>query len=221
MQSSRLLLSGWTSEGERRFLLPGPAGDMEILVNGVQAVRGLCLICHPHPLFGGSMDNKVVFTLARAMRDSGYVAVRFNFRGVGGSAGVHAGGVGELDDAQWLLQQIVGAASGLPVVLAGFSFGAAIVAAMACRQQASAVVLVAPPVPHYGLHAIRSIPAPVLLLQADDDDVVDSKALQEWWQTLSAPGKVVRRWDRGGHFFHGHLPELKTAVNDFMSLLGY
>lgn len=206
--------------GEGRFLLPGPVGEMEILVNGVQAVRGVSLLCHPHPLYGGSMDNKVVFTLARALRDRGYVAVRFNFRGVGASVGEHDGGVGEMDDAYWLLQLMGTAASGLPVILAGFSFGAAIAARLACRQETAAVVLVAPPVPQYGLHSIRSIPAPVLLLQADDDDVVDTNAMNQWWQALSAPEKVLRRWDQAGHFFHGHLPELKTAVNDFLSLLG-
>ncbi|MBK8288029.1 MAG: alpha/beta hydrolase [Cellvibrionales bacterium] len=121
----------WVHARETRFLLSGKAGAIELLVNGVQRPRALSLICHPHPLHGGSLDNKVVFTLARACRDSELVAVRFNFRGVGDSAGIYGNGIGELDDAKWLLGRIHSELPDLPIILAGFSFGAAIAAQLA------------------------------------------------------------------------------------------
>jgi uncharacterized protein len=207
----------WAYARETRAFIPGGAGAIELRVNGVEKPRALALICHPHPLHGGSLDNKVVFTLARACRDSGAVAVRFNFRGVGGSEGVHDNGVGELGDAEILLSHIRRTLPGLPVILAGFSFGAAVSAQLAQATDCSCLLLSAPPVPRYGLDRISTVNAPVLLLQCDDDEVIDSSAVYCWFEKLAAPKKTLQHWQQGGHFFHGMLPELKTAAEKFLS----
>lgn len=207
----------WQHERETRILLRGQAGAIELLVNGVESPRALALICHPHPLHGGSMENKVVFTLARACRDSNIIAVRFNFRGVGGSEGVHDDGMGELGDANAILKKLHSALPDLPVILAGFSFGAAIAAQLAHTVPCAGLVLSAPPVPRYGLDNVAAVNAPVLLLQCDDDDVTDSAGVYYWFEKLSAPEKTLQCWSQGGHFFHGMLPELKTAVEKFLS----
>ncbi|HQQ62247.1 MAG TPA: alpha/beta hydrolase [Pseudomonadales bacterium] len=210
----------WLQARESRFCIDGPAGAIELLVNGVgDHPRAIALICHPHPLHGGSMDNKVVFTLARACRDQDIIAVRFNFRGVGASAGVHDNGVGEAVDAHFLFDELRKQSRGLPVVLAGFSFGAAIVAQLTETVDAAALVLAAPPVTRYGMDRISAVPVPVLLLQGDDDAVVDSAHVYEWFSYLSSPKKVRHNWQNGGHFFHGMLPEIKSATEAFLSAL--
>lgn len=211
------LPTDWLHARETRVFLPGVAGAIELLVNGVENPGALALICHPHPLHGGSLDNKVVFTLARACRDVGIVAVRFNFRGVGHSEGEHDNGVGELEDAEMLLSYMRMARPDLPVVLAGFSFGAALAAQLAQKNGCSCLLLCAPPVPRYGLDKITTVNEPALLLQCDDDEVTDSAAVYRWFETLSAPQKTLQRWQQGGHFFHGMLPGLKVAAENFLS----
>lgn len=213
------LPENWQHARETRLLLRGQAGAVELLVNGVEKPRALALICHPHPLHGGSMDNKVVFTLARACRDSNIIAVRFNFRGVGCSEGVHDDGIGELEDAKLVLKKLHAALPDFPVILAGFSFGAAIAARLAQTVQCSGLLLSAPPVPRYGLDKIVAVNAPILLLQCDDDEVTDSTAVYHRFEKLSAPEKTLQRWPKGGHFFHGMLPELKKTVEKFLSSL--
>jgi alpha/beta superfamily hydrolase len=207
---------------ESRFCITGPCGSIELLCNGVTQPRALALICHPHPLHGGSVDNKVVFTLARACRDSGVVAVRFNFRGVGASGGAHDEGVGELNDARfvlhWLRQECFRQQQiGLPVILAGFSFGAAIAAQLSQTEKIAALILAAPPVPRYSLDKMVDVAMPVLLLQGDADEVISSAAVFAWFQQLHAPQKQLQRWQQVGHFFHGVLPELKQTAEIFMS----
>lgn len=210
------LPENWQHARETRLLLRGQAGAIELLINGVESPRALALICHPHPLHGGSMDNKVVFTLARACRDSNIIAVRFNFRGVGRSEGVHDDSIGELEDANLVLKKLHATMPDLPIILAGFSFGAAIAAQLAQTVQCVGLLLSAPPVPRYSLDTVSAITAPVLLLQCDDDEVTDSAAVYCWFEKLSASGRIVQRWPQGGHFFHGMLPELKIAVEKFL-----
>ena len=208
------LPENWQNARETRIVLYGKVGAIELLINGVEKPHALALICHPHPLHGGSMDNKVVFTLARACRDSNIIAVRFNFRGVGYSEGMHDNGVGELEDARVILAKL---RTDLPVILAGFSFGAAIVARLAQTVHCTGLLLSAPPVPRHGLADIVAVNAPVLLLQCDDDEVTASSVVYCWFEQLSAPEKTLQRWSIGGHFFHGMLPELKAEVEKFLS----
>jgi len=196
------------------FTLHGPAGNIEALRDTPDAatpLRGTAIIAHPHPLFGGTMHNKVVYTLARAFVACGFVAVRFNFRGVGASAGIHDEGRGELADLLAVVQQ---AAPDGPIALAGFSFGAFVtsqaLAVLTAGRQLERVVLV-------GTAASRFAVAPVppelqqqtLIVHGEADDVVPLVAVMDWARPQSLPVTVI---PAGGHFFHGQLPLLKGLV---------
>lgn len=209
----------WQQSGESRFFISGPAGCLAITVNGCSSPRAFALICHPHPLFGGSMDNKVVFTLARACRDNGIIAVRMNFRGVGGSEGIFDNGVGERQDIREVLSVLGSQLAGLPLILGGFSFGAVQVARVAMEVPAAGLILAAPAIRGYGLEGVDNLAMPVLLLQNDDDEVVDSAQVYDWFAYLSSPQKKLQRWSSGGHFFHGMLPSVKQAAGEFLSTL--
>ena len=197
-----------------RLSLVGAAGAIEALRDlppaGV-AVRGTAVIAHPHPLFGGTMDNKVVQTLARAFVAGGYQAVRFNFRGVGASDGHYDAGAGELDDLLAVVQQ---SAPQGPLALAGFSFGA-FVTSHALQQlwpqrSVQHAVLV-------GTAASRFDVAPVppeaqlrtLVVHGEHDETVPLTSVMDWARPQLLPVTVV---PGGGHFFHGQLPLLKNLV---------
>ncbi|MCB1977778.1 MAG: alpha/beta fold hydrolase [Burkholderiaceae bacterium] len=189
----------------------GPAGAIEALRDAVDTPRGVAIIAHPHPLFGGTMHNKVVQTLARAFVQSGFTALRFNFRGVGQSAGVHDEGRGELDDLLALVRQ---AAPQGAIALAGFSFGAFVashaLAQLWSEREVTHAVLV-------GTAASRFAVAPVppeahdrcLVLHGESDDTVPLASVLDWARPQSLPITVV---PGVGHFFHGQLTLLKRLV---------
>lgn len=199
--------------------MPGPVGAIEALEDRPTlaegaAPRGVAVIAHPHPLFGGTMDNKVVQTLARALVQCGWRTLRFNFRGVGASEGVYDEGRGELQD---LLAVIVhGSADhpAQPLALAGFSFGAFVtshaVAALGAKRPPEQLVLV-------GTAASRFAVAPIapelhgrtLVLHGEQDDTVPLADVMNWARPQSLPVTVV---PGGGHFFHGQLPLLRSLV---------
>ena len=200
----------------QNLLLQGAAGAIEALVDTPQpadgrAVRGVAVIAHPHPLFGGTMTNKVVQTVARACVLAGWQAVRFNFRGVGASQGAHDGGHGELDD---LLAVVAQMASQGPLVLAGFSFGAFVtshaVARLATQRDIARVVLV-------GTAASRFSVAPIppdlhertLVVHGEVDDTVPLASVMDWARPQHLPVTVIPGVE---HFFHGQLPLLRTLV---------
>jgi hypothetical protein len=171
------------------------------------------VICHPHPLQAGTMNNKVVTTLSRAFRRLGADVVRFNFRGVGQSGGSYADGLGEREDALAVVAWCRGRWPDRRVYLGGFSFGAAVAAAIAARAQPAGLVTVAPAVNR--LQADFTAPTcPWLLVHGDADDVVPAKPVLDWAATLSAPPRIVVL-PGAGHFFHGRLPALLDAVTDF------
>jgi alpha/beta superfamily hydrolase len=198
----------------RRFQLAGPAGAIELLRDepgdGV-AVRGTAVIAHPHPLFGGTMENKVVQTLARAFVQAGWRSLRFNFRGVGASQGTHDEGRGETED---LLHVVASEAASGPLALAGFSFGSFVALNALQRlwseREPAKVVLV-------GVAASRFAAPPVpaeahdrtLVLHGEHDDTVPLAAVMDWARPQQLPVTVV---PGGGHFFHGQLPLLKSLV---------
>ena len=166
------------------------------------------MVCHPHPQYGGTLDNKVAQTLARAFVQLGLRSVRFNFRGVGASAGSWDEGRGEVDDAlavvaAWRL-------AGLPLVLAGFSFGGYVAAEAAQRLAGDAgaqrLVLVAPSTEK---HRLPRVPPDTVVVHGDADDVVPLAATLAWARPQSLPVTVV---PGGGHFFHGQLTLLKDIV---------
>jgi alpha/beta superfamily hydrolase len=198
----------------RRIQLAGPAGIIEALLDEPAdgtAIRGTAVIAHPHPLFGGTMENKVVQTLARAFVQSGWKAVRFNFRGVGASQGEHDEGRGELDD----MLAVVGtqAASGT-LALAGFSFGSFVAAralqAVWQERKPEKIVLVGTAASRF---AVAHVPADAhdatLVIHGEHDDTVPLAAVMDWARPQSLPVTVV---PGGGHFFHGQLPLLKSLV---------
>jgi len=195
----------------QRQTVAGPSGAIECAVDAPAGTpRGVAVVCHPHPQHGGTMDNKVVQTLARAFNQLGYTAVRFNFRGVGGSAGAWAQGPGEIDDALAVIAAL--RAPGLPLVLAGFSFGAYVVSNAAARlagTDSAAVerqVLVGPAASRFDMAAV---PADTLVIHGEADDVVPLSAVFDWARPLALPVTVI---PGAGHFFHGQLPLLKSLV---------
>jgi len=199
------------SSTEKR-LVAGPAGQIECAIDlppaeGI-APRGLALICHPNPSQGGTMDNKVVLTLARAFVQLGYRAVRFNFRGIGASAGAWDEGRGEIDDALAVLAAV--REPGELLVLAGFSFGGYIASQAALRlpadQKPQRMALVGPATSRFDTAAV---PADTLVIHGEADDVVPLTAVLDWARPQSLPVIVV---PGVGHFFHGQLPLLKNIV---------
>ena len=199
-----------------RLSLLGAAGVIEAVrdapaLTAGAAPRGVAVIAHPHPLFGGTLDNKVVQTLARALVQCGWTAVRFNFRGVGASAGAHDEGRGELQNFLSVVEQV--APEG-PLVLAGFSFGAFVtshaLATLWPQRSIEYAVLV-------GTAASRFDVAPVppeahlrtLVVHGEQDDTVPLAAVLDWARPQTLPVTVL---PGGGHFFHGQLPLLKNLV---------
>jgi alpha/beta superfamily hydrolase len=195
----------------RRQSIAGPAGAIECAIDALSAgaPRGVAVLCHPHPQHGGTMDNKVVQTLARAFTQLGYTAVRFNFRGVGGSAGAWDHGDGEVDDALAVVAAWRG--EGQALVLAGFSFGGYVASQAARRlgEGGSAVqrlVLVAPAVSRFDMAAV---PPHTLVIHGEADDVVPLAAVFDWARPQALPVTVL---PGAGHFFHGRLSLLKSLV---------
>jgi alpha/beta superfamily hydrolase len=194
------------------LLQDGPAGALEVAIDRPEGPsQGCAVIAHPHPLHGGTLSNKVVQTLARAFVLAGWTAVRFNFRGVGRSEGVHDNGQGELDD---LLSVVAAQAGDGPLCLAGFSFGAFVtthaVERLRAHRDIRKVVLV-------GTAASRFTVAPLapelhlraLILHGEQDDTVPLASVMDWARPQNLPVLVV---PAGGHFFHGQLPLLRELV---------
>ena len=189
--------------GTRRETVAGPAGRIECAVDEPAGTsRGVALIAHPHPLFGGTLDNKVVRTLARAFVELGYAAWRPNFRGVGASEGQHDDGRGEVED----LAAVLAHAQAARPVLAGFSFGAAMAAKLAARVQSERVVLVGTAVTN---QAVPPVPAGTLVIHGEADETIPLAAVLDWARPQELPVLVVPGAD---HFFHRKLPTLKLAV---------
>jgi len=187
----------------------GPAGELQIAIDqpGAPPVA-TAVICHPHPVYGGTMDNKVVQTLARAFLQLGCRTVRFNFRGIGQSAGAWDEGRGEVDDAMAVIA--AERTAGLPLVLAGFSFGGYVASQAAARLAetgpADHLVLIAPATSRFD---VATVPAGTLVIHGESDDVVPLASTLDWARPQNLPVTVV---PGVGHFFHGQLPLLKALV---------
>lgn len=192
-----------------RLLMAGPAGALECAIDTPAAApRGVAILCHPHPQHGGTMDNKVVQTLARAFVHLGYRAVRFNFRGIGGSEGAWDEGRGEVDDALAVIAAIRDPV--LPLALGGFSFGAYVATQAAARLpeqgRAERLVLVGPAVVNF---AAAPVSQDTLVIHGEADDVVPLSAVLDWARPQALPVTVV---PGAGHFFHGQLGLLKQLI---------
>jgi alpha/beta superfamily hydrolase len=196
--------------------LPGPAGALEVAVDfpdAADARSGYAIVCHPHPLEGGTMHNKVVTMSARSLRELGLTTVRFNFRGVGASEGTYDNGRGETLDllavAQWAQQ----ARPQQTLWLAGFSFGAWISLLGARHLPTQQVISIAPPAGRWDFSAVLPPACPWLVIQGEADDVVVPQAVYDWLDKLEASPTLVKMPDTD-HFFHRRLMDLRGAIKN-------
>ena len=201
--------------------IPGPTGLIEArledpLPEGTRpAVIGV--VCHPHPLHGGTLQNKVVHALARAMQEAGAPTVRFNFRGVGQSDGSFADGSGEVDDALAVIEWARSRWNCAPLWLAGFSFGAAVALQAAARARPIRLVTVAPPAGRLITQPIARPPCPWLIVQGDRDELVDFATVQRWAASYAQDAPELLVMSGAEHFFHGRLRELRAGVLRFLT----
>lgn len=203
----------------KSFFLDGPAGRLEALLNaGSTSATHAALVCHPHPLGGGTMHNKVVFHVMKALNSFGFPVLRFNFRGTGLSAGQHDEGRGEIADVEaalaWLQREFE-----LPIIFAGFSFGAATGLRAACpHPDVKALISIGTPVEadgrRYSYSFLRDCAKPKLFVSGDHDQYGPHAALEAVVAQAAPPKKLV--FVPGDHFFQGHLGELRTAVETWL-----
>lgn len=197
---------------EYKHLLKGPAGSLETSCETAeQALYDICaIVCHPHPLFGGTMQNKVVTTLVKAYKELGVKhIIRFNFRGVGQSEGQYANGEGERDDLlaviAWAKQMAAN------VWLAGFSFGSYVAASAAKESGCKQLTCIAPPVVNFNFNPVLNFSCPWLVVQGDRDEIVDASKVWQWLGQLSHKPVTIRMAE-ASHFFHGQLLELRAQL---------
>jgi alpha/beta superfamily hydrolase len=196
------------------LLIPGPAGDIEVLTSCPECYAGdnpIAVICHPHPLYGGTMRNKVVHILAETFNSMGLLTVTFNFRGVEKSNGRYDRGVGETEDLKAVVEFFRKRHPEAPLWLAGFSFGAYV--ALRGHQQVDAerLLLVAPPVSLFDFSELPEVSVPWMVIQGGRDEVIAPEAVSRWLQQRQK--RPVLRWMADAdHFFHGRLNRVRDAV---------
>jgi len=206
----------------RAASIEGPVGPLEARLEDPspgQRPPACGVVCHPHPLYGGTMQNKVVHTLARAMQELGVPTVRFNFRGVGASAGRYDAGVGELEDALAVCAWARRHWDCEALWLAGFSFGSAVALPAAAVAGPAMLVTVAPPVGRIIVSPVARPACPWLVVQGDHDELVDVTTVRRWVGEFQRPPQLVVL-PGAEHFFHGRLAELRAAVAAFLSAPG-
>jgi hypothetical protein len=197
--------------------LEGPSGDLEAMLETPREARDdvVAVICHPHPLFHGTMNNKVVHALVRSFNLLGCPAIRFNFRGVGQSVGRYDEGLGETEDALAVADWAQESWPDSRVWLAGFSFGAYVALRAAVRSEPPGLITVAPPVQRFAVAAEAVPDCPWLIVQGEDDELVDSRDVAEWARSLS-PAPSFASLPDTDHFFHGRLTRLRETVQAFL-----
>jgi uncharacterized protein len=210
-----------------RLGLSGEVGNIEVAINAVAQPRGIAIVAHPHPLFGGTMDNKVVTTLMRAFNDCGVSVWRFNFRGVGKSEGVHDEGLGEVRDALRVVNAALASledaqnTATLPLFIAGFSFGGAVMLRVQLQLQLLQpsikrpmhCALIAPAMwQRFGGETPPNVALGSLIVHGDKDDTVALEEVMTWARPQGLPVTVI---PDGEHFFHGRLPVLKDITSNW------
>ena len=194
-------------------LLDGAAGKLECLLEEPEDTPPLeaCLVCHPHPLYGGTMHNKVVYRMARGLRRSGSAVLRFNFRGVGRSEGDHAHGVGELEDAGLLLEWLRSRYPELPYSTAGFSFGSRIALRLGCSQAARRVIAVGLPTRNSNFEYLNTCRVLKIFVQSANDEHGPRAELESLYKSFAEP-KQIHWIDAADHFFQGGLDALEEKI---------
>lgn len=199
---------------EQKRFITGPVGRLETVVTLPEGTpRGLAVVAHPHPLYQGSMDNKIVYILTRAFIEQQYITVKFNFRGVGKSEGSYAEGKGEIEDVvavtQAMREQYDTGPEPLPLTLAGFSFGGGVQAYVAQQLKPDTLVLVAPAVERLHAPPVVDHVRHILIIQGDQDTVVPLQSVLNWATPQILPVTVIPGAE---HFFHGKLHILKNVI---------
>ncbi len=196
------------------LFLAGQAGRLEALLEEPDhAAAGIALVCHPHPQHGGTMHNKVVYRMARGLRRSGHVVLRFNYRGVNLSEGAYAHGEGELDDARVALDLLMGRYPALPLTLAGFSFGSRIALRLGCSGQHGArrIIAVGFPTVYKDRSFLEGCTVPRIFIQSTRDQFGPVEELRPLVEALPEPKQLI--WiDAQDHFFAGALEQLEESV---------
>ena len=200
------------------LFIPAPHGRLEAILKEPRAgaVGGVALVLHPHPLFGGTMHNKVVFRAAAALNDAGLVALRINFRGVGQSTGEHDEGRGEREDVRAGLDYLSANYSGEAITLCGFSFGARVgLEVGSSDERVLRLISIGTPVDKYDFSFLEQCRKPILFVQGDVDEYGDVERLRELVAKINAPVQlsVIKG---AGHFFDDQLEELKTAISEWV-----
>ena len=202
----------------RNFFLEGPAGRLEALLWTAHAADPsfAALVCHPHPLYGGTMHNKVVYQTAKALHQLGAPVLRFNFRGAGQSEGEHDRGAGEQDDVRAALDYLAAEFPGKPIVLAGFSFGSWVGLRVGCEDpRVSRLIALGLPVDNVDASYLKTCTKPKLFIQGANDQFGSREKLEELFGELPEPKRLVFV---GGadHFFEGHLDEVGPIIHDWL-----
>ena len=202
----------------QKLELHGPAGDLEALLELPQdtEVIGCAVVCHPHPLHGGTMQNKVSHTLARSFIGQGFIALRFNFRGVNESDGEFDEGRGEVEDVFAAMDWLSVNYPGLPLWNAGFSFGAAIAIRASALRRPAGLISIAPAISRLTSSLSSQPECPWLILQGDQDELVAVDQTVAWVNELE-PGPELQILEGAEHFFHGKLTLLREAVEAFIA----
>lgn len=202
-------------EPQKNLIIDGPAGALELRVAMRPNARCSVVVCHPHPMHGGTMHNKVVTTAIKAGQNLGMNTVGFNFRGVGESQGEYAHGQGEQDDLRAVIHWLQQNAPGLPLIVVGFSFGSYIAAACAASYKVQGCISIAPAVTRFDFSQVARGDFPWVVLQGSQDEIVDFSSVKSWYSTLSEPKQWIE-FEGAGHFFHGHLVALRHALERSM-----
>ncbi|KPC39241.1 Esterase/lipase/thioesterase family protein [Pseudomonas amygdali pv. morsprunorum] len=201
---------------ETPLFIDGPEGQLEALYQDIPDARGVALICHPNPIQGGTMLNKVVSTLQRTARDQGLITLRFNYRGVGASAGTSVAGPDEIDDAQAAAKWLRAQHPDLPMTLFGFSFGGYVAANLGGRlegqgEKLTHLFLIAAAASRLKDQSVLPQACPLTIIQPEDDEVIDPETVYAWSAALQRPHELLKVAECG-HFFHGKLTDLKDLL---------
>jgi uncharacterized protein len=197
------------------LFIPGPAGRLEAILEEPedQAPREAVLVCHPHPRYGGTMHNKVVYRIAHGVRKAGAVALRFNYRGVNLSEGQYDNGVGELEDARVALEYLRARYPDLPFSLAGFSFGSRIILKLGCELNASRLIAAGFPAGQAEGKELGRCDVPRIFIQSTNDEFGPKEAMEKYFAQLPEPKKLM--WvEAKDHFFAGGLDQFEEAVRN-------
>lgn len=202
----------------RSIFIEGPAGRLEALLwtSGENRANLAALVCHPHPLFGGTMHNKVVFQTAKALHGFGIPVLRFNFRGAGLSEGVHDNGRGERDDVRAALDYLAAEFPGRPILLAGFSFGSSVGLRVGCADdRVQELIGLGLPVDNADLKFLGACTKPKLILQGGSDQFGSREKIEQLFATMPEPKRLVI-FDGADHFFSGALPKVAAAIEKWL-----